>query len=301
MPLTRDQATDAAALDASLDAALAACHPTFAYHPWQRRALKSIMSVPSRDTFVVAPTSAGKSLVMEMAARLLKKPVLIVLPLNALQSDMAASFRSSGLRVLCGATDDVTKVRFALAERFANCDVVMVSAETVTSPSWKKAIAAAGSNLGVIFVDEAHCMNHWGVPADDKAAVAFRPAYAGLRMFRVHAENVPLCAVTATLFEKDRQQAVSLLKLKDVQWIEEPFSRDNLFFKAVQVDPGQKAILGFIRSSEMQSLLKSMQQPVSEWTPLLLPRFFSGNYRPGDGPRAFPQRAGGTTLATRRE
>lgn len=161
MPLTRDQATDAAALDASLDAALAACHPTFAYHPWQRRALKSIMSVPSRDTFVVAPTSAGKSLVMEMAARLLKKPVLIVLPLNALQSDMAASFRSSGLRVLCGATDDVTKVRFALAERFANCDVVMVSAETVTSPSWKKAIAAAGSNLGVIFVDEAHCMNHW--------------------------------------------------------------------------------------------------------------------------------------------
>lgn len=41
-----------------------------------------------------------------------------------------------------------------------------------------------------------------GVPADDKAAVAFRPAYAGLRMFRVHAENVPICAMTATLFEK---------------------------------------------------------------------------------------------------
>jgi len=86
-----------------------------------------------------------------------------------------------------------------------------------------------------------------------------------LRTVRVHLPKVQMCAVTATLFEKDRTRAVKLLGMNHVTWVEEQFSRDNLVFRAYEIDGGGRALVDFMSSLEMKRLIHSMQKPRNDW------------------------------------
>ena len=89
------------ALDRRLDRVLSQIHPEFSgFRDFQRRALRAV--VRGFDAFLVAPTSAGKTLVLEVLPYLLKGTVIVVLPLVALQSMMAKELAlTKHLTVLC--------------------------------------------------------------------------------------------------------------------------------------------------------------------------------------------------------
>lgn len=212
-------------LDRYFDDKLATVHATYQYQDWQRGALHGLFA--GNDVFVVASTSAGKSLVIEMLPRIIPgKMVLVILPLNSLQVTMTAAFREKGLKVLCAVEPDDegsrmnVDVNAALRGSFSGYDVVMASAELVVTKKWLTSLGKA--SISTIFVDEAHCSYHWyvlsfsydnnrslrpccfrGLPSDNAdswpSSGAFRPAYGELHQLRLHIPGVPVCALTATL------------------------------------------------------------------------------------------------------
>ena len=151
------------ALDRRLDRVLSQIHPEFSgFRDFQRRALRAV--VRGFDAFLVAPTSAGKTLVLEVLPYLLKGTVIVVLPLVALQSMMAKELAlTKHLTVLCECQASAQEVNRALASSFKNYHVVLCSAETALSREWLNAFTSTASKVRSIVVDEAHCVEQWYV------------------------------------------------------------------------------------------------------------------------------------------
>jgi ATP-dependent DNA helicase RecQ len=138
-------------------------------HPGQRRAVHSIAQ---RDTLVVLPTGSGKTLVHQLASRMLGGLTVLVTPTLSLQADQLAVVRASGARAegLNGSLRGTRRRAVLDAARAGDLDVVVLTPEQLAVDEVLDAVAASDVRLFVI--DEAHCVATWGVD--------FRPHYLAL-------------------------------------------------------------------------------------------------------------------------
>ena len=138
-------------------------------HPGQRRALHAIAE---GDALVVLPTGSGKTLVHQVASRLLGGLTLLVAPTLSLQADQLAVLRASGARAegLHGGVRGARRRRVLDAAKAGELDVIVLTPEQLAVDDVLD--AAAASDVRLFVVDEAHCVATWGVD--------FRPHYLAL-------------------------------------------------------------------------------------------------------------------------
>ena len=150
-----------------------------------------------RRALVVQRTGWGKSAVYFVATMLLRArgagPTLIVSPLLALMRNQVDAAGRAGVRARTNNSANVED--WAQNDKelaFDEVDVLLISPERLNNPGFRDGILPGlASRLGLLVVDEAHCISDWGHD--------FRPDYrrirdalAGLR------PGVPVLATTAT-------------------------------------------------------------------------------------------------------
>ncbi|HEY0869038.1 MAG TPA: DEAD/DEAH box helicase [Acidothermaceae bacterium] len=150
-----------------------------------------------RRVLCVQATGWGKSAVYWIAAAALRAagsgPVLVVSPLLALMRDQVTAAERAGLRAVTlnsSNFDDWAAIEKQLADD--EVDVLLTSPERLASARFAETVLPnLLSRLGMLVIDEAHCVSDWGFD--------FRPDYQRLtRLLTSTRDDLPVLATTAT-------------------------------------------------------------------------------------------------------
>jgi ATP-dependent DNA helicase RecQ len=201
-----------------------------------------------RDVVAVLPTGGGKTLVYQLAGRLLGGTTVVATPLIALMQDQVRRLTeedAGGIAALSGAVrgeQRETMLGDIVAGRY---DFVFSTPEQLARTDVRRALSRAGISL--FCVDEAHCISEWGFD--------FRPAYRELSTAATAMGRPPVLALTATAPEAVRRDVATELKLDDPVLVARGFDRPNLHFGVVRVvDPDR-------RDRQLAKLLTEVDKP----------------------------------------
>ncbi len=186
--------------------------------------------VAGRDCLVLMPTGGGKSLCYQIPALLRPGVALVVSPLIALMQDQVAALRELGVRAAC-LNSALTlaaqrEVYAALAQ--GTLDLLYVAPERVLQDDTLERLARI--RVGLIAIDEAHCVSQWGHD--------FRADYLELHRLRTHFPGVPWIALTATADARTREEIAARLELEAPLRFVSSFDRPNIRYSVeVKSDP----------------------------------------------------------------
>ncbi len=166
------------------------------FHDGQFEAIETLVDHKKR-ALVVQRTGWGKSAVYFVATLLLRRqgagPTILVSPLLALMRDQVAAAARAGVRAVSINSSNAHEWTEVLRQLDNDeVDVLLVSPERLNNPSFRdEQLPALISRVGLLVVDEAHCISDWGHD--------FRPDYRRLRdLIAQMPAGVPVLATTAT-------------------------------------------------------------------------------------------------------
>lgn len=150
-----------------------------------------------RRVLVVQRTGWGKSMVYFLATKLLREkgagPTLLISPLLSLMRNQIEAAQRMGVTAVTINSTNNTEWQQIENELAANrVDVLLISPERLANDEFRQnVLGQLASNVGMLVVDEAHCISDWGHD--------FRPDYRRIvRILQALPQNIPVLATTAT-------------------------------------------------------------------------------------------------------
>lgn len=163
----------------------------------QWEAIEAVLA--GKKTLVVQRTGWGKSIVYFIATKLLRERgkgmCILISPLLSLIRNQISAAEKIGLIALTINSDNAGDWK-NVEEKIAQdkCDILLISPERLGNESFRKKVInviAMQKGIGMLVVDEAHCISDWGHD--------FRPDYRRIvRISNNLPQNVPVLATTAT-------------------------------------------------------------------------------------------------------
>ncbi len=211
-----------------------------AFRPGQAEVISSVLA--GRNTVVVMPTGAGKSLCYQLPALLLDGVTVVVSPLIALMQDQVDALLSKGLPAtfINSTLSDAERLDRQRRMRAGDFKLVYVAPERFRSEAFVSALQEA--HVALYAIDEAHCISQWGHD--------FRPDYAQLGQVRKRLRPPRTVALTATATPEVRADIARVLLMKDPVVHVAGFDRPNLFLEVTPVtgeDDKRRAALALVR------------------------------------------------------
>jgi len=188
------------------------------FRPGQAEVIDSVLS--GKNTVVVMPTGAGKSLCYQLPAMLLEGITLVISPLIALMKDQVEQLQAKGLPAtfINSSLSDSERAERMRQLQSGAARILYVAPERFRSASFIEFIQRRG--LALFAVDEAHCISQWGHD--------FRPDYQWLGRVRKLLRPPRTVALTATATPEVREDIVRTLLMKDPEVFTAGFDRPNL-------------------------------------------------------------------------
>jgi ATP-dependent DNA helicase RecQ len=200
------------------------------FRPGQREAVQAALD--GRDSLVVMPTGAGKSLCYQLPALDDSDPthplVLVVSPLIALMDDQRSRLLAAGVRTAMIASSIEPSRNAVELERIVagEAQIALLAPERFGSRAFREAISKRRVSLFV--VDEAHCVAEWGHD--------FRPNYLRLHSAIEALGRPAVMASTATATPRVAAEIATRLGLRDWVQVSGGFDRPNICFDVVSVE-----------------------------------------------------------------
>jgi ATP-dependent DNA helicase RecQ len=192
----------------------------------QREAVAAALA--RRDTLVVMPTGAGKSLCYQLPALAGRGLVVVVSPLIALMSDQWKRLAETGVNavMLASGMEEGHNARALLDIESGWAQLVLAAPERFGSRAFREALGTR--EVGLFVVDEAHCVAEWGHD--------FRPDYLRLHGAIAALGRPPVMAATATATPRVAGEIAAKLGLREWVGVSSGFDRPNLAFDVVSVE-----------------------------------------------------------------
>jgi ATP-dependent DNA helicase RecQ len=197
----------------------------------QREAVAAALA--GRDTLVVMPTGAGKSLCYQLPALASEgdpaRPLVVVVsPLIALMRDQWQRLRETGVRavMLASGMEEGHNGRALLDIESGWAQLVLAAPERFGSRAFREVLGTR--KVGLFVVDEAHCVAEWGHD--------FRPDYLRLQGAIATLGRPPVMAATATATPRVAGEIAARLGLREWVSVSSGFDRPNLAFDVVSVE-----------------------------------------------------------------
>ena len=215
------------------------------FRPLQREAMEAILA--RRDSVVVMPTGAGKSLCFQAPALAAEGLALVVSPLISLMKDQVDTLVGNGVAAACynSAQTPAQKAEVLDALRDGRLKLLYVSPERLVgdgADGFLRRVASGGAPLAFVAVDEAHCISQWGHD--------FRPEYRQLARLRETFPGVSLHAFTATATARVRRDIAEQLALQSPVELVGSFDRPNLTYRVLPRQALRTQIVDVLRRHE---------------------------------------------------
>ncbi|MEQ8763464.1 MAG: ATP-dependent DNA helicase RecQ [Planctomycetota bacterium] len=215
----------------------------FGFREFRTGQLEVIQSVlEGRDTIAVMPTGAGKSLCYQLPALLLNGVTLVVSPLIALMKDQLDGLRAKDIpATLINSSIELAEQEARLQGlRRGDYHICFVAPERFRNGRFARAIRQVP--VGLLAIDEAHCISQWGHD--------FRPDYLRLKQAAELVGRPPIVALTATATDGVRDQIVEHLGLQQPHVFVGGFERPNLEIACRIVESDESKIRAIVREAK---------------------------------------------------
>lgn len=184
----------------------------------QEEVIRAVMA--GKDTLALLPTGGGKSLCFQVPALAMGKLCLVVSPLIALMKDQVQRLKQLGVRA-AAITSGMSHQEIDRALDSAahgKLSFLYVSPERIGSELFTARLPRMP--LGLIAVDEAHCISQWGYD--------FRPAYLLVAQLREVHPGVPVLALTASATPEVAKDIMQRLAFRKPNLMQGSFHRPEL-------------------------------------------------------------------------
>ena len=214
------------------------------FRPGQEEIVSALLA--GRDALAIMPTGAGKSLCYQVPALLLPGLMLVISPLISLMQDQVKGLNAAGIHAAF-INSSLTETQIARALDLAaegSYKLVYVAPERLESPVFRS--FAAGADISMVTVDEAHCISQWGQD--------FRPSYLKILDFIDSLPRRPIVsAFTATATREVKDDIVCTLRLHDPKVLVTGFDRPNLYFQVERIRRKDDFVIQYLRDHPGES------------------------------------------------
>ncbi len=230
----------------SLDGARSALKTVFgfdAFRPGQQEIVQAILG--GENVLGVMPTGSGKSLCYQLPAIIRPGLTVVVSPLIALMRDQVRQLQSIGVEAaaLNSANEPEENRRVHQSLRAGTLKLLYVAPERLTRPDTIDMLARSG--VGLLAIDEAHCVSQWGHD--------FRPEYLQLGRVRDEIRCLQTMALTATADAPTRADIVEKLFRLAPRTFVRSFDRPNLHLAMQPKDNARRQIAAFLETHRGES------------------------------------------------
>jgi len=209
----------------------------------QQAIIENILA--GKNTFVIMPTGAGKSLCYQLPAIISDGLAIVISPLIALMKNQVDQLNAFGINAqFLNSTltkGEITRVKKESLN--GNIKLLYVAPESLTKVENIEFLKQA--NISFVAVDEAHCISEWGHD--------FRPEYRRIKEIIGQLGNLPVIALTATATPKVQQDIQRNLQMEDADLFKSSFNRTNLFYEVRPKKHAKKQLIQFLSKHKNDS------------------------------------------------
>ena len=209
----------------------------------QEVVIKNILS--GKNTFVIMPTGAGKSLCYQLPAMIKDGLAIIISPLIALMKNQVDQMNAYGInaRFLNSTLSkgEITRLK-------KDCLAGVVKMLYVAPESLNKEeniLFLQKANVAFVAIDEAHCISEWGHD--------FRPEYRKIKTMIAQLGDMPVIALTATATPKVQLDIQKNLQMEEADVFISSFNRKNLYYEVRPKKETKKQLIGFLKNNKGKS------------------------------------------------
>ena len=201
-----------------------------------------------RNTFVIMPTGAGKSLCYQFPAVVNEGTAIVISPLIALMKNQVDQLNAFGVNAyFLNSTlnkSETTKVKKEVLS--GKTKLLYVAPESLTKE--ENVLFLKEANISFVAIDEAHCISEWGHD--------FRPEYRKIKSIIAQiGSTLPIIALTATATPKVQQDIQRNLQMEEADLFKSSFNRTNLYYEVRPKlkNETKKQIIKYIKSHKGKS------------------------------------------------
>ncbi len=209
----------------------------------QEAVMQNIMA--GKNTFVIMPTGAGKSLCYQLPALMKEGTAIVISPLIALMKNQVDQLNAFGVNAkFLNSTLSKGEINRVKRETLAGeIKLLYVAPESLTKEENIEFLKKA--NLSFAAVDEAHCISEWGHD--------FRPEYRRIKSILDEIGELPIIALTATATPKVQLDIKKNLDMDEADVFLSSFNRQNLYYEVRPKVHVKKQLIKFIKDHRGKS------------------------------------------------
>jgi len=209
----------------------------------QEPVIKNILS--GRNTFVIMPTGAGKSLCYQLPAMVLDGLAIVISPLIALMKNQVDSLNAYGIQArFLNSTLSKAEIT-SLRKDCVNGTVKLLYVAPESLNKDENISFLQKVKISFVAIDEAHCISEWGHD--------FRPEYRKIKTMIGQLGNLPVIALTATATPKVQLDIQKNLQMEEADVFISSFNRKNLYYEVRPKKETKKQLIRFLRDHKGKS------------------------------------------------
>jgi ATP-dependent DNA helicase RecQ len=209
----------------------------------QETVIKNILS--GRNTFVIMPTGAGKSLCYQLPAMVLDGLAIVISPLIALMKNQVDSLNAYGIQArFLNSTLSKSEIT-SLRKDCINGTIKLLYVAPESLNKEENISFLQKVKISFVAIDEAHCISEWGHD--------FRPEYRKIKTMIGQLGNLPVIALTATATPKVQLDIQKNLQMEEADVFISSFNRKNLFYEVRPKKETKKQLIRFLKEHKGKS------------------------------------------------